>query len=172
MKYEEALKEIKSTDKGILSECKKKWDSLAKPLNSLGQLESLVAKIGSAQGTSNVKLSKRRVLVFCSDNGVVEEGVSQSDHSVTTAVAKALAEGTSNVNIFAGHANCDVGVFDVGMIDDLDMEGLKIDKVCHGTRNLAKEPAMTKDEAIHAVEVGINAALKSKSDETRKMSAL
>lgn len=164
MKYEEALSLIKNTNKDILKECKAKWDSVAKPLNSLGLLETLTAKIGAAQGSSDIKLDKRRVLVFCADNGVVEEGVSQSDHSVTTAVAREMALENSNVNIFAKHANADVEVYDVGMVDDIDTEGIITNKLCHGTNNFTKGPAMTKEEAIFAIETGINAALKAKSE--------
>ncbi len=164
MNYQETLEKINSVDSKLLSLCKEKWDQVAKPLNSLGKLETLTAKIGAASGNSDVHIDKRRVLVFCADNGVVEEGVSQSDHTVTTAVAKALAEGSSNVNIFAKMANADVEVYDVGMVDDITVPGLIIDKTKNGTQNLVKGPAMTRQDAIKAIEVGIHAAEKAKEE--------
>ncbi|MBR5931767.1 MAG: nicotinate-nucleotide--dimethylbenzimidazole phosphoribosyltransferase [Lachnospiraceae bacterium] len=164
MTYQETIEKIKHADPDISRKCRENWDRVAKPLNSLGDFELLTAKIGAASGTEDICIDKRRVLVFCADNGVVEEGISQSDHSVTTAVAKALAEGTSNVNIFARNANAEVEVYDVGMTDDLDMEGLIIRKCANGTKNLAKGPAMTREELLFAIEAGIAAAEKAKAD--------
>ena len=164
MTLQEALTQIKESDKRILKECKIRWDNVAKPLNSLGDFERLTARIGAASGSSDICIDKRRVLVFCADNGVVEEGISQSDHSVTTAVARALAEGSSNVNIFAKSVNAETEIYDVGMIDDLDIPNLIVSKCANGTRNMTKGPAMTKEEAIFAIETGIRAVEKAKAD--------
>lgn len=162
MKYQETLEQIQAADPEIFRRCRQNWNQVAKPLYSLGILEDMVSKIGAAQHTDRPDISRRRALVFCADNGVVEEGVSQSDHSVTTAVAKSLAEGTSNVNIFAGVANAEVAVFDVGMMDDVP--GPVSCKAVHGTRNMTKGPAMTREETIAAIEAGIAAAEQAKED--------
>lgn len=162
MNYSETRNRIQAADKTVLAACKESWNRVAKPLNSLGIFEALTAKIGAAQGSVHPDISRRRVLVFCADNGVVEEGVSQSDHTVTTAVAKALAEGTSNVNIFAKHAGAEVAVFDVGMKDDLS-EVRKV-KAFHGTENLSRGPAMTKEQALFCLEAGIHAAEEAKAE--------
>ena len=164
MTFQETIQNIKNADPAIYRQCLVNWDHVAKPLHSLGDFEYLTSKIGAAQGTTDICIDHKRVLVFCSDNGVVEEGISQSDHSVTTAVAKALAEGTSNVNIFAKVAGADVEVYDTGMVDDLSIEGLYVNKSANGTRNLSKEPAMTRNELICAIETGIQAACKAKED--------
>ncbi len=162
MNYQETLNKIEAADPKIYKACIRNWNNVAKPLNSLGVLETLTAKIGAAAGTEHPDISKRRALVFCADNGVVSEGVSQSDHTVTTAVAKALVAGTSNINIFSKVAHADTDIYDVGMIDDIS--GIHVCKTIQGTRNLAKEPAMTKEEAIFAIEAGIQAAEKAKAD--------
>ena len=164
MTYQETLNKIKNADQDVFQQCLTNWDHVAKPLHSLGDFEDLTAKIGAALGTSDIRIDNKRVLVFCADNGVVEEGISQSDHCVTTAVAKALAEGTSNVNIFAAQAGAEVEVYDTGMIDDLVMDGLIIEKSANGTKNLCKEPAMTKEQLLFAIETGIHAAEKAKAD--------
>ena len=162
MNYKETLDRIHSTDPALLKGCQENWNKVAKPLHSLGLLEGLVAKIGAAQGTVHPDIAKRKALVFCADNGVVAEGVSQSASAVTTAVARSMAAGSSNVNVFALEAGAGVAVYDVGMIDDVP--GLGQCKVCRGTRNLAKEPAMSRDEAIAAIEAGIHAAEKAKEE--------
>lgn len=162
MNYNELLEKIHESDKTIYAECEKKWDSVAKPLKSLGLMEELISRAGAAQRKVIPSFEKRRVLVFCADNGVVEEGVSQTDHTVTTAVAKTLAEGTSNVNIMAEKAGADVRVFDVGMVDDV--EGLACSKISRGTKNFTKEEAMTYVEAVTAIETGANAVIKGKEE--------
>ena len=148
--------------KEIFQGCVTNWNTLAKPLHSLGLLEDLIAKIAASQGIARPYISGRTVLVFCADNGVVEEGVSQSDHTVTTAVATSMASGLSNVNLMAREANAHVEVYDVGMIDDVP--GIHQCKVCHGTKNFTKEPAMTREETLAAMEAGRKAAEKAKLD--------
>ncbi len=162
MNYQETLNRIEAADKEVLKQCQINWNNVAKPLYSLGELEVLTAKIGASQGTDHPDVSRRRAIVFCADNGVVEEGVSQSDHSVTTAVAKALIAGSSNINIFSKVVGADVDVYDVGMVDDVS--GMQQVKAVHGTANFTKMPAMTKEETIFAIEAGIAAAEKAKED--------
>lgn len=162
MDFQETCESIQAADPAVLEACRIKWNNVAKPLYSLGELEKLTAKIGAAQGTDSPDIQKRRALVFCADNGVVEEGVSQSNHTVTTAVAKALVKGTSNVNLFCRIAGAETEVYDVGMIDDVS--DIICAKMIRGTKNLSKMPAMTREEAIYAVETGIHAAEKAKRD--------
>lgn len=135
---------------------------MAKPLHSLGLFEDLIAKIAAAQEISRPYIAGRTVLVFCADNGIVEEEISQSDHSVTTAVAASMAAGFSNANLMAREANAHVEVYDVGMVDDID--GVIRRKSIHGTRNFTKGPAMTREEAEAALDAGRKAAEKAKLD--------
>ena len=83
-------------------------DSIAKPLRALGRLEELIVQLAEIQGTEDVRISPRCALVFCGDHGVVAEGVSQSGSEVTTLVARAIAEGTSNVSLMAASSGTDV----------------------------------------------------------------
>ena len=80
-----------------------RWDHVAKPLNSLGKLEKLIVMIAGVQNTPDVRIDKRCALVFCGDHGVVAEGVSQSGSEVTGLVAKSIAEGTANINLWPAH---------------------------------------------------------------------
>ena len=88
MTLEQALKAVKGPDKQAENEARTRWDSLAKPLGSLGLLEDTVVKIAGLTGAADIFLKKRTLLIFCADNGVVAEGVSQSGPEVTLAVAK------------------------------------------------------------------------------------
>ena len=148
--------------KEIYEGCITNWNTVAKPLHSLGIFEELIAKIAACQGIDRPYIAGRTVLVFCADNGIVEEGISQSDHTVTTAVASSIAAGFSNVNLMAREANAHVEAFDVGMIDDVP--GMRQWKVIHGTKNFIKEPAMSREETESAIEAGRKAAEKAKLD--------
>ena len=89
-------------------QAQRRWDHVAKPLNSLGKLEKLIIQIAGVQNTPDVHIDKRCALVFCADHGVVAEGVSQSGSEVTALVAKSIADGTANINLMAGVSHTDV----------------------------------------------------------------
>lgn len=131
------------------------WDTLAKPLGSLGVLEENVTKIAALSGKH--QLSRRTLLVFCSDNGVVAQGVSQSDASVTTAVAAALGRGDSTVNFMAKTANCTVLPVDIGMVEPTP-PGVQTEKRMPGTHDITLGPAMTRETCIRAIETGLRLA--------------
>ena len=131
------------------------WDTLAKPLGSLGVLEENVTKIAALSGKH--QLSRRTLLVFCSDNGVVAQGVSQSDASVTTAVAAALGRGDSTVNFMAKTANCTVLPVDIGMVEPTP-PGVQTEKLMPGTHDITLGPAMTRETCIRAIETGLRLA--------------
>ena len=121
------------------------WDSLAKPLGSLGLLESSLTRIAALTGTPDIHLDKRTLLVLCADNGVIAQGVSQSDASVTEAVAAALGSGTSTVNYMANSAGCTVLPVDVGMVCRKDLPGVLNRKIRFGTDDITLGPAMSRE---------------------------
>ena len=157
MTFTECLSRIPAPDEGARLACLRRWDAVAKPLHSLGLLETLTARMAAVQRTDHPRASRKHVVVFCADNGVVAEGVSQSDSSVTAAVAGALAGGSSNVNIMACCAGATVTAWDAGMAADLALPGLRVRKCAHGTADLARGPAMTREQAVFALETGIAA---------------
>ncbi|MBE6853132.1 MAG: nicotinate-nucleotide--dimethylbenzimidazole phosphoribosyltransferase [Ruminococcus sp.] len=158
------------TDKIIPSEGKaekaahERWNSIAKPLGSLGLLEKAVEKIAAIQRTENVDIGKRAVVVMCADNGVVCEGVTQSDSSVTAVCAEAIAGGTSNINRIAETFGADVYAVDIGINRDMDVPGLINRKIAYGTENIAKGAAMTKEQAVRAISAGIDMVCELKKN--------
>ena len=129
-----------------------KCDHVAKPLNSLGQLENLIVKIAGMQETADVRIDRRCALVFCGDHGVVAEGVSQSGSEVTALVARSIAEGTANINLMASVSGTDVFAVDMGMIGDAP--GVIDRKIARGTNNMAQGPAMIREQAERALQAG------------------
>ncbi len=150
------INNIMPIDMCAADNAKRKWNSVAKPLGSLGLLEEAVEKIAAVQGTSNVKINNRHVVVMCGDNGVVCEGVSQSDSSVTAVCAEAIANGTSNINALADIYNAKVTAVDVGIERDVDRSKLLNRKIANGTENIAIGPAMTAEQAEMAIAVGMD----------------
>ncbi len=131
------------------------WDAIAKPLDSLGLFEKIITRVAGIQGTSDVALEKKCVLVLCADNGVVQEGVTQTGSHVTALVARSLAEGTASVNAMARAARADVIPVDVGMLTDVHHPRLLRRKLACGTENIARGPAMTRGEAEEMIARGI-----------------
>ncbi len=134
------------------------WDSVAHPLRGLGAMEDVVARIAAVQGSPKVEVSPRALAVFFADNGVVAEGVSQSGQEVTLAVARNMCEGATSACRMAAFAGCNVVPVDVGMASPLDDERMVCANVRRGSGNIAQSAAMSREEALRAMEAGIAAA--------------
>jgi nicotinate-nucleotide--dimethylbenzimidazole phosphoribosyltransferase len=149
---------LSEPDEKLYSLIKSKWDAVAKPIDSLGIFEEVLSKMGAILKDENIDIAKKAVIVMCADNGVVEEGISQSGQEVTLAVAKAMAKKTSSVCKMAKMSGIEVFPVDIGINTDEKVEGLIDKKILKGTKNFAKEPAMSKEELLMAIEAGIEMA--------------
>mgnify|MGYP000585693844 CR=1 FL=1 len=108
-KYLNSCKErIRGIDERSWKAARRHWNGIAKPLYGLGLLEDALVRIAGIQGTENLSLEKKAVAVMCADNGIIEEGVSQSGHEVTTVVTGNIARGLASVNRMAACAGADV----------------------------------------------------------------
>lgn len=159
----ETVSAIRGADKAVEELALRRWDGLAKPLGSLGLLEEMVTRIAALTGSVDVTLSKRVLLVLCADNGVVAQGVSQSDASVTAAVAAALGAGRSTVNHMARLADCQVLPVDIGMLDFPGAPGVLERRVRNAAADITRGPAMTREECVRAIETGIALAEEQKA---------
>ncbi len=153
----EALEHLKieKIDTAMYGEIKKRWDMVAKPLDSLGVFEDILSRIGAILGDVSLDIRKKAVVVMCADNGIVEEHISQSGQEVTAAVAASMGRGTSSVCQMAAVAGADVIPVDIGIATEEKIPGVLDKKVMRGTRNFLKEPAMTEEETMAAITVGI-----------------
>ena len=153
MALEEIIAGIPELPAADLYRARQRWNTLAKPLGSLGVLEENITQLAGLAGDRTVTLTRRTLLVVCSDNGVVAHGISQSDASVTTAVAAALGRGDSTVNYMAKAANCTVLPVDAGMLEPTP-EGVLNRKLLWGTGDISAESAMSREICIRAMETG------------------
>lgn len=157
MPDKESLFELKieKPDEKIFCKIKENWDKVSKPIDGLGDFEELLCKIGAIQGNDKPRTRNRASLIFCADNGIVEEGVSQSGKEITLAVAKALGNGISSACHLGRKAGVRIIPVDIGIDSDEEIRGVRQLKVAKGTRNFLKAPAMTEGEVLLAIEAGI-----------------
>ena len=118
------------------------WASLAKPLGGLGGLETTIEDAAALTGSAKLDISRRAVLVLCADNGVVAQGVSQTDSSVTRAVAENLAARRTSVCRMAQTARCEVVPVDMGIAGD-PVPGVLDCRIAPGTADFTLGPAMS-----------------------------
>ena len=130
------------------------WASLAKPLGGLGALETTLESAAALTGSAALDLSKRAVLVLCADNGVVAQGVSQTDQSVTRTVAENLAARRTSVCQMSKTARCEVVPVDLGMAGE-PVPGVQNCRIAAGTADFTTGPAMTRQQAVDAIAAGM-----------------
>ncbi|MBR2188887.1 MAG: nicotinate-nucleotide--dimethylbenzimidazole phosphoribosyltransferase [Eubacterium sp.] len=148
---EKVIQSVLPPDSEAMRQAAKRWDSIAKPLRSLGAFENMITQIAGIQRSVSVALEKRTLVVFCSDNGIVEEGVTQTGQDVTAVVASNLAHGRATAALFCRRTGTDILPVDVGMITDV---GIRTEKAAYGTKNFAKTDAMTRAQAIKTIGTG------------------
>ena len=152
MKINNKEYKITPVDKKAEALCQKRWDSIAKPLHSLGKMEDYLVQTAGIIGDANVKFDKKALIVMCADNGVVAEGVTQSEQDVTAIVSENFLSDKATAAILCRKTGAEIFPIDIGIAVDTKLENHKI---AYGTRNMAKEPAMTREEAERAMEVGV-----------------
>lgn len=154
MTLEEAIAKIKPLDHNAMEIAQKRWDSIAKPLHSLGKLETLLIQIAGITGNAEVDLSRRGLIAMCADNGVVEEGVTQTGQEVTAIVAENFLKYDTSVGVMCKQNHAEIFPVDMGMVTDTKV---RIDhKIAYGTQNMTKGPAMTREQAVKGLEAGID----------------
>lgn len=149
------LNTITPPDEVARAEARRRWNDCAKPLGSLGLLETALEDIAALTGSADIRLDRRAVLVLCADNGVVSQGVTQSPSSVTGLVAKQLAARRTSVCRMAQAARCQVVPVDVGILDFQEMPGVLSRRIGNGTGDISQGPAMTRRQAEQALHTGM-----------------
>ena len=156
---EHTIAAIRGIDERYQRAAQGRLDSLTKPLGSLGQLEAVAAQYVAWREEERPKIARKAVFVFAGDHGITEEGVSAYPREVTPQMVYNFLNGGAAINVLARHAGSDIVVVDVGVDHDFNgAAGLVHRKVRRGTRNFAREAAMTEEELSTAMEVGIDLA--------------
>ena len=158
MNLNEVCAAVRPADPALRRRALDKWNAVAKPLGSLGLLEDAVTKICAMTGDLTPKIERRAVVMFCADNGVVAQGVTQTGSDVTAIVARNACTGDTSVCKMAHAAHADVVPVDMGMLTVVDHPKMRQHRIAAGTMDMSQGPAMTREQAVQALEVGINLA--------------
>jgi nicotinate-nucleotide--dimethylbenzimidazole phosphoribosyltransferase len=159
MNLKTALEMIGPLDQEYLQKAQERIDQLTMPRGSLGRLLEVGKQFAGITRQHKPRISKKRIFTFAADHGVVAEGVSAFPKEVTAQMVLNFIRGGAGINVLARHVGAEVTIVDIGVDYDFPpLDGLMARKVARGTRNMAHEPAMTRGEAVQAMEVGIELA--------------
>lgn len=152
----ETIKSIPPIDKAFYEKALTRLANQARPAGSLGMLEDISARLAGIKKTLNVRLPNKYILTCAGDHGIVAEGVSLFPQEVTAQMVYNFINGGASINVLARHAGVRVMVADFGVDHDFEPD-LPIfqKKIARGTKNFSKEPAMSREEAVAAIEAGI-----------------
>jgi nicotinate-nucleotide--dimethylbenzimidazole phosphoribosyltransferase len=157
--FYEVSSRISPVDAGVAAEAQRVLDCKTKPRRSLGRLEDLACQVAGVRGTPSPSLPEKGIVVMGGDHGIVEEGVSAYPQDVTGQMLLNFARGGAAINVLARHAGARIVVVDMGVKEPLPpISEIRNHRIGPGTRNFARGPAMTREQAIAAIEVGMRIA--------------
>ena len=150
------LPSIPATDLAAAEAARSRQANLTKPPGSLGRLEELSIQLAAITGRPRPSVARKAVIVMAGDHGVTAEGVSAYPAEVTPQMVLNFLRGGAAINVLARLAGARVTVVDIGVAADLEPQpGLVQRKVAHGTQNMARGPAMTREQAEQAIAAGL-----------------
>lgn len=156
-KIKNIINNISGINPEILRQAQERLDSLTKPLGSLGRLEELAKQICGITGKNSPVLENKVIFTLAADHGVTDEGVSAYPKEVTAQMVYNFLSGGAGINVLARHVGAKVVVVDIGVAKDLKPDPkLMIRKIDYGTKNMAKGAAMTTEQAVKAIETGMD----------------
>lgn len=154
---QETLLKISHLDTGIMEQVQAKLDNLIKPQGSLGRLDNMVRQYAGIVGQEEPELPRNCMVITSADHGVAKLGISAYPVETTMHMtANYLVSKGGSANAFANFCGAHMVVVDVGVAGDLShVPGLLHRKIAYGTENFTQGPAMTREQAIQAIETGI-----------------
>ena len=164
MELKAYLDSIQPLDEAAMTKARERQAQLAKPPGSLGRLEDLSVQLAGITGKVHNKIQKKHLLVFASDNGVVEEGVSSAPQSVTLMQTINLTRAKTGASTLCKHFGCEITVCDVGVNADIKEPKVLNRKIAYGTQNIVNGPAMSREQAMQAIMTGIELAQNTDAD--------
>jgi nicotinate-nucleotide--dimethylbenzimidazole phosphoribosyltransferase len=150
------VQNIKPLDKNSMNLARARQDTLTKPTGCLGRLEDLSIQLAGIQGKSRPLIKDKGVIVMVADHGVVSEGTSAYPQEVTAQMVLNFIRGGAAINVISRQIGARVVVVDIGVAGKTSsFLGIIHHKIAPGTQNMCRGPAMTPEQAVQAVETGI-----------------
>lgn len=150
-----SLESVQGSDSEAMGQARARWNSIAKPVGSLGLLEDTIVRLAGIQRRADVSIGKRAVLVMCADNGVLAQGVAGTPGEITAVMASFISAGRSSVCIMADQAGADVITVDMGMFRPLEKSSILDRRIAAGTADMTLGPAMSRQKAQEAILAGV-----------------
>lgn len=155
-KIKEIISKIRPINKEIMKKARERLDNLTKPLGSLGRLEEIAERISGIRGQLATVIKQKVIFTLAGDHGVAVEGVSAYPAEVTCQMVYNFVKEGAGINVLARHVGARVVVVDMGVSADLETHSKIVNKkVAYGTKNMAKGPAMSYEQAIQSIKAGI-----------------
>ena len=158
MTLDETIQKIRPLCEDSMRAVERRFQTLAIPLGSLGLLEDAVVQLAGVQRTVKPAIERRAAVVFCADNGVVAQGVTQCGSEVTATVAENMNDGVSAVCLMSARLGIDVFPVDIGVAREVRGESIIRRKLMPGTYDMTERPAIPRDICVKAIETGIEMA--------------
>ena len=156
---DQVIKQVRPLDKQAMAQARAHQDNLTKPQGSLGRLEELSIKLAGIQGKAMPSVERKAIIVMAGDHGVAAEGVSLYPQEVTAQMVLNFLGGGAVINVLARLAGARVVVVDMGVKAGLPSHPELLNRrIGPGTANMAQGPAMTREQAVAALEAGIEIA--------------
>ena len=140
-----------------------RWNNLTKPPGSLGRLEEIVTQYALIRGDALPRLARKAMYIFCADHGVTEEGVSAFPSEVTALMVRNFLNGGAAISVLCRRYGIETRVVDCGVKSPCE-PGVIDARIAAGTRNFAREPAMTRAQGGQAIRNGIALARAAAAD--------
>jgi nicotinate-nucleotide--dimethylbenzimidazole phosphoribosyltransferase len=155
----EVIQGITGVDPEWLQQARTHLNNLTKPSGSLGRLEEIAARMVAIREQETICPLNKAVYVFAADHGITAEGVSAYPSEVTHQMVLNFLSNGAAINVLARLHGVELVVVDVGVAAEFqDVPGMLHRKVRAGTRNMLYEPAMTEEELITSLQVGLDLA--------------
>ena len=155
-KINQTIAGIQPLDEEAMAEARMRQDSLTKPQGSLGQLESVSIQVAGIKGNSRPRIAHKVIFTLAGDHGITQEGVSAYPSEVTPQMVYNFLRGGAGINVLARLVGARVVVADLGVASKMEKHENLIDKkVALGTQNMARGPAMSREQAIRSIEAGM-----------------
>jgi nicotinate-nucleotide--dimethylbenzimidazole phosphoribosyltransferase len=150
------IENIKPLDEKAMAAARERQDQLTKPAGSLGRLEELSIRIAGIQGKAKPQIKDKAMITMAADHGVVDEKVGNWPREVTAQMVENFLHGGAGINVLARQAGARIVFVDMGIASDLKPDKqLIVKKIDYGTKNMCLGPAMTAEQAVKALEAGI-----------------
>jgi nicotinate-nucleotide--dimethylbenzimidazole phosphoribosyltransferase len=154
--YKEVIAAIKPLDAAAIERCRLRIDNLTKPLDSLYSFEHIACQLAGITGNARLSSLEKSIVIMAADNGIAAEVNDDLQPVTTTQRIISFCRGSEAINVFAEHVQARSILVDIGVASDLPL----LPEICHkklmyGTKNSSQGPAMTREQALQAIEVGI-----------------